>query len=173
MPSTVPSVYVKIISACLDQEPNKRPVLTDIMQQLKTYETHHEIDSRNIYSQAQEQESKKNFFVAFELYKQSAELGYKRGYTNVGTFYLTGRGGVVPVDKPQAYTWFLQGAKAGHARAQYNAAEMLNTGDGIPKDQRAARQWYRTAARQQYEIAKIRCAELNIDTARSRSVSPK
>ncbi len=42
----------------------------------------------------------------------------------------------------------LKGAQGGHARAQFNVAQMLEYGDGVEQNLPQSKQWYQEAAKQ-------------------------
>jgi TPR repeat protein len=65
--------------------------------------------------------------------------------TNLGLFFLTGRGGC-PKDPKQAYCLWKQSAEEGHPRAMKNLAKQLRQGLGVPKDTYAANVWETKAA---------------------------
>jgi TPR repeat protein len=54
----------------------------------------------------------------------------------------------VPKDVVLAAKWFKHSADYGHAQGQYNFGTMLETGDGVPKDEVEAYKYLRLAALQ-------------------------
>lgn len=52
------------------------------------------------------------------------------------------RGIGTPADPAEAYRWLLKAAEAGDAQSQIIVATMLNEGQGIDKDPKAALVWY-------------------------------
>lgn len=81
---------------------------------------------------------------AFDLYQQSARLGYDRGMYNLAFCYMKGNG--VREDHWQAAQYFEKAAQKGHVNAMYNIGVMYLNGDGVNKDcKRAAEYFYRAA----------------------------
>ncbi len=52
------------------------------------------------------------------------------------------RGIGTPADPAEAYRWLLKAAQAGDAQSQIIVATMLNEGQGVAKDPKAALVWY-------------------------------
>ena len=67
-------------------------------------------------------------------------------------FAMQGRGGVKK-DPNRAYELFESAANKGLARAQFNLGTMLMDGDGIPKNQTLALNWFKKSADQGNEQA--------------------
>ena len=65
-------------------------------------------------------------------------------YYNCGTNFADGTG--VERDEERAYASFLEAAKKGHAKAQYEVAGRLSIGNGVEKDISAAKEWWRKTA---------------------------
>lgn len=146
--ANIPEVYRKLIDQCWQVDPKRRPALSDILRQLEAYQPRPASPSAETYYQSGlAHEQKKEYQAAYQDYQRSADKGYMRAYTNVGTFYLKGLGGA-PVDKPKAFQNFMQAAKLGHGRAMFNAAMMLDRGDGISPNPKEALVWYDKAAQQ-------------------------
>ena len=59
----------------------------------------------------------------------------------------------VDPDPRRAFALFLDAAKQGNVRAQYNLGKMYRDGDGTEKDFGAAVAWYRRAADKGYAKA--------------------
>jgi len=58
-------------------------------------------------------------------------------------------GQVIPQDKLKALALFLEAAQKGHPRAMFNAANMLEYGDGVPQDVKSAFRWYQEICRRE------------------------
>lgn len=86
----------------------------------------------------------KNANKAFELYKQSALLGYDRGMYNLAYCYMRGSG--TAEDHVAAAKYFEKAALKGHVNAMYNVAIMYLNGDGVNKDCKKATEWFYRAA---------------------------
>lgn len=86
----------------------------------------------------------KNEKKAFELYKQSARLGYDRGMYNLAFCYMRGLG--TTEDHWQAAQYFEKAAQKGHVEAMYNIGVMYLNGDGVNKDMKRAAEWFYRAA---------------------------
>lgn len=89
---------------------------------------------------------------AFELYSYAAEQGYPRGFLMLGYCYMEGIH--VDADAVAALKWFTKAAEAGNLRGMYNVAVMLEQGEnGIQRDIKKAKYWYKQAADAGYEPA--------------------
>jgi TPR repeat protein len=76
-----------------------------------------------------------------------AEAGEPWAQLNLGAAYDHGLAGFTP-DPVRAVAWYRRAAEAGLAEAQFNLAHCLATGNGTPRDDRAALRWMLRAARQ-------------------------
>lgn len=81
---------------------------------------------------------------AFNLYKQSAALGYDRGMYNLAYCYMRGSG--TAEDHAAAAKYFERAAGKGHVNAMYNMGVMYLNGDGVAKDAKKATEWFYRAA---------------------------
>jgi TPR repeat protein len=66
--------------------------------------------------------------------------------TILGSVYSAGR--YVPLDMSEAFRWYIEAARLGHAQAQYNVGDMYAYGKGVPKNFAEAFQWLAKAAAQ-------------------------
>ena len=87
----------------------------------------------------------KNDAAAYLNYPKSASKGNTRAHTNLGLFFHQGLGGVAK-NCEKALEHYIISAEKGHVRAMYNAANMLEYGDGVEKNWNKALFWYRKAA---------------------------
>ena len=93
---------------------------------------------------------KHDFNTAVRLIEPLADQGNVEAEYFMGTFYMYGHG--VPMDPPQATTWFKRAyghwetqARAGNAQAMVEIATMLTSGLGVTRDDKAAADWLRKA----------------------------
>lgn len=93
---------------------------------------------------------KHDFNTAVRLIEPLADQGNVEAEYFMGTFYMYGHG--VPMDPPQATTWFKRAyghwetqARAGNAQAMVEIATMLTSGLGVARDDKAAADWLRKA----------------------------
>lgn len=140
----IPAVYASLIKRCWAQEPIDRPELAEIIHLIEAYNP--SLQGKDLYKQGLQYEEQKDYRSAEEVYTQAAAQGFGKAYTNLGFFSL--RGVINTPNKKQAYELMLKGAQGGHARAQFNVAQMLEYGDGVEKDLLQAKQWYQEAAKQ-------------------------
>jgi predicted Ser/Thr protein kinase len=147
-PAEMPDVYQKLIQQCWQADPRQRPVLTDILRQLEAYQPRPASPSGEAcYQQGLAHEQQKAHEAAYQDYQHSACKGYMRAYTNLGFFYLKGLGGA-PLNKLEAFRYFMKAAESGHVRAMVNVATMLEKEDGVTRDLNQALSWYEKAAAQ-------------------------
>jgi TPR repeat protein len=97
------------------------------------------------YTWGEQQERSKVYEMAAKAYQMATDKGHTKARTNLGLFFLTGRGGC-PKDPKQAYCLWKQSAEEGHPRAMKNLAKQLRQGLGVPKDTYAANAWETKAA---------------------------
>jgi predicted Ser/Thr protein kinase len=160
IPPQVPQFYADIIKKCWSLKPSERPSLSVIIHQLRSYtpelantNTHDTpraatsstgVSAEALYQQAIGCEQSQDYTRAANFYRQAAVQGYLRAQTNLGIYYLIGRG--VTQDKVKGHALLIQSAKQGHVRAMTNAAYQLEKGDGIAQDPQSALYWYQQAA---------------------------
>ena len=145
IPAHVPPALAKLIKACWEIEPKKRPDLKEIMEQLEAYQPRAvSPPPENYFEQAELSRKQNDYAVALPAYLKAASKGHIKANTHLGLFFLQGRG--IPQDKKQAHDYFLAAAEGGHARAMFNLANMLEYGDGIPQNLPKALQWYQKSA---------------------------
>lgn len=86
-----------------------------------------------------------NYDKAFELYKESANMGYMSAQFRLGYCYYYGKG--VTKDEIEALRWYRKAAEQGYCQAQYNVANAYFYGtNGYPEDHTKAIEWYKKAA---------------------------
>lgn len=87
--------------------------------------------------------------LAFSYMSRAAGLatGSSAGrlYWELGMMHLRGIG--TPANPQESYRWVARAAEAGEVRGMISRAVMLATGEGVPEDDAAARQWYERASR--------------------------
>lgn len=89
---------------------------------------------------------------AFELYMKAAALGSARGYKMVANCYMEGIG--VEKDVPEAIQCLMKAADKGDAQAMYLIASIYEDGDeGVKKDLKKAKEWYKKSAAAGFEPA--------------------
>ena len=139
----IPLPYKTLIAKCWEENPTKRPTTEEIIKTI----TEHQPDMRVLYQTGASHEKAGRLQAAQECYLQSAALGYSRSEFRAGMFFLQGRAGTQ--NKQAAFDYFTKvGSREGHdqSKACYNAASMLEQGDGIPQDLNQALAWYVKAA---------------------------
>ncbi len=67
-----------------------------------------------------------------------------------------------PVNLPSAILWYSEKAKNGDAEAQYNLANVYETGFGVEVNYELATKWYKDAAEQGHQLAQLRLGVLYI-----------
>lgn len=140
IPQEVHPVLRELIQSCWSLEPSKRPDAKTLVEQLQSALA--SPSPEQYYEQGQKLEKQKEFLRAFQCYQKSAEKGYFKAKTQVGLFYLTAPNKAVDQDKSKAFEYLLQGANAGHTRAMFSLATMLEYGDGVPQNTSEALIWY-------------------------------
>ena len=70
---------------------------------------------------------RKKYYQAFELFKQSAELGYTKSEFRLGYMYAKAKG--VDKDENQAKAWYEKAANKGDSSAQFNLGVLLRFDD--------------------------------------------
>lgn len=89
---------------------------------------------------------------AFELYMKAADMGSARGYKMVANCYLEGLS--VEKDANEAIRWLTKAAEEGDAQAMYLIASLYEEGeDGVTKDLKKAKEWYKKSAAAGFEPA--------------------
>lgn len=82
----------------------------------------------------------------YEIYLNEAKKGNPEAQYNLGIIYQFGKLGA-SVDKKEAIKWYFKAAKQGSAGAFFNLATMFINGDGVPKDDMKAFQYFLEAAK--------------------------
>jgi hypothetical protein len=83
-------------------------------------------------------------FIAFKLFKESAEEEDIYGMNMLGECYYDGRG--TSMDKQMAFEWFQKAAILGNNAARYNLGRMYRDGNIVEKDEEKARELFNSAA---------------------------
>jgi len=136
IPKDLPEGLGDLIQACWSNNPAERPQLIAIQRWLEQYDL-----AKFCYNQGKILEDAKEYKQAQKNYQAAADSGFSKALTSLGIFALMGNGGLEK-DKAKAYQLFLKAAKEGEPRAMKNLAIMLDSGDGVPKNQVAALAWY-------------------------------
>ncbi|KAG2533182.1 hypothetical protein JM18_000583 [Phytophthora kernoviae] len=79
---------------------------------------------------------------AFALYSQAAALNDSEAVRKMGACFYEPWGGVCQANHTRALERYQLAAELGDAQAGYNCGFMLLTGDGVPQDLEAARNYY-------------------------------
>lgn len=85
--------------------------------------------------------------------RTGAEAGDRLAQYFLGGVYYLGKFGVEE-DKAMAASYYLKSAQQEHAPAQYGVAICLYNGEGVEKDQKAAKEWMEKAAKNNSEDAR-------------------
>ena len=79
------------------------------------------------YRKANKLYKRKKYYQAFELFKQSAELGYAKSEFRLGYMYAKAKG--VDKDEKKAREWYEKSANKGNSSAQFNLGTLLRFDD--------------------------------------------
>ena len=79
------------------------------------------------YRKANKLYKRKKYYQAFELFKQSAELGYTKAEFKLGYMYAKAKG--VDKDEKKAREWYEKAANKGSPSAQFNLGALLRFED--------------------------------------------
>ncbi|MDH5230851.1 MAG: sel1 repeat family protein, partial [Gammaproteobacteria bacterium] len=63
---------------------------------------------------------------------------------------------ILPADPEKSLYWYEQAAQRGVADAQFQLGEMYSRGIGTRRDSALAARWYRQAAKQNHDLARMR-----------------
>jgi tRNA A-37 threonylcarbamoyl transferase component Bud32 len=144
VPDAIPAEIRKIILACLEPEPNKRPPLERIIAQLEAYLSSQQLSPEKMCEQGLAAETDGDFANAYKHYLSSARNGFFRAKTNLASLLLQGKG--CSPNGRQAYQLLLEAANAGHVRAMTNLGSMLLQGYGVEANAQEAKKWLTLAA---------------------------
>jgi len=100
---------------------------------------------KEVFNKGFEAHTAQQYDKAIQAYRQSAELGYPKGYRYVGILYRAGYG--VEKNLHEAFVWIERAAVLGDADAQYDTASSYMFGKGVQKDKKKADYWYRQSAK--------------------------
>jgi len=87
----------------------------------------------------------RQFDRARKYYEDAAAAGYALSLSNLGVMYMNGEGGKRSPEV--AANLFRQGAEKGDSSGMFFYATCLQDGLGVPKDYKAATDWFRRSAR--------------------------
>lgn len=163
VPVTIPTKIAALIKQCWATKPFERPTLDDLIEVFETALLRQQInpEAERIFLQGQAAEKINEHINAYNLYCEADKLGHIKAKANKAFYLLTGRGGVV-INKVLAHSEMVIAAEAGHDRAQYNLAQILEYGDGVPKNLQDALHYYDLATRQNYPRAKENFDKLKV-----------
>ncbi|RGB40292.1 kinase-like domain-containing protein [Rhizophagus diaphanus] len=155
-----PIEYVDLYTECWDGEPDKRPVMSEVVIRLKSIlDNMNNEDSQqqlNQYCQALMYKNgirfNKDHNRAFELSKESADGEYSDGMNMVGECYYEGIG--IEEDKQMALEWFKRSANFGNSAAKYNLARMYKNGEVVGKDDKKALELFKSSAQMRFSDLK-------------------
>lgn len=166
IPPTVPQPIADMIKQCWSTDPYTRPSLDLMIDRLETIlmQRQPSLEAEKLYRKAILTESNGQHALAYEFYNKADNLGHIKAKTSKALYLLTGRG-AIQQDKKQAYKELLVSAQAGCERAQYNIAQMLEYGDGVPQDLGTALEFYQLAGQQGHAKAeqKVQTLKYKID----------
>lgn len=97
-------------------------------------------------------EAKQDAAKAAKWYREAALTGNVEAQFRLAKLVSVGAPGLI-ADKPTGLKLLQSAAKLGHAGAQNLFGQMLQNGDGIAKDEKAAVEWYLKSAAQNYAVA--------------------
>lgn len=98
---------------------------------------------------------------AMIFYKRAASFGVAGAQANLAMMYYEGEG-LKARDPKEAARWFLAAARQGHVLSQFQLGKMLEEGDGVPLNMKAARVFYSVAAKAGHGPAVERLAAVDI-----------
>ncbi|KAI7818394.1 kinase-like domain-containing protein [Gamsiella multidivaricata] len=127
-----PSDFTTLMKRCLDNDPEKRPTASDIVDGLQVVAT--------VRSDAGGDSA------AETAHSLSANDEY-----DLGIKFYDGDG--VDVNRAEAAERFRRAANMGLAKAQHQLATMYSNGDGVLRDMAKAIGWFQKAAKQEYAPA--------------------
>ncbi|KAI8605769.1 kinase-like domain-containing protein [Dissophora ornata] len=128
-----PLDYTAIMTRCIDEDPDKRPTLEDV------------VDAFQVVPQVRDTATEEDQVKAEQ--DSSAEDEYKQGLR-----FYSGDG--VDVNRAEAAEIFRRAANMGHARAQYVLGKMYQDGDSVLRDYTKAAECFQKAADQGYAPAR-------------------
>jgi len=152
----IPAEIAALIRQCWDKDPENRPLLENVIQQLTGMMCSNEKSmrsaSKNIsseeaetfYLQGIEYEKQQLQKKAVVCYQKAVEQGHIKAKTNLGYYYLKGLADL-PLDKSYAFKLFNEAANAGHVRAMNNLVLMYRRGDGVVPNEQIASEWEKKA----------------------------
>jgi uncharacterized protein len=118
------------------------------------------------YDDAVKEYEQKNYAVALDKFKQSANENNSWAQSMVAFMYSNGQG--VAVNYEEAYKWNLRSAEMGNPAGQFNLALALEDGQGVKQNFALALKYYRMAAEQNILSAQT---NLGLMYAKGRGVS--
>jgi len=100
---------------------------------------------------------KKNDDIARRYYIDAAKSGNNLAQYTLGINFLTSRDNI---NKKMGLIWLTKAAQNGNAQAQFKLANMYATGSGVESDQEKAKDFYTSAAQQDFPPAMLSLAEI-------------
>ncbi|GBC21969.2 kinase-like domain-containing protein [Rhizophagus irregularis DAOM 181602=DAOM 197198] len=155
--------YIKIYTDCWNIEPDNRPTINQVVDELKVIITKENIiikdfhlynDTNNVQSLNDHQLPNLNIserigvnvseHKAFELYQKAADLGNPFGINDLGYCYKNGIG--TDIDKKKAFELYQKLAELGNSMGIYNLGDCYEEGIGTDVDKKKAFELYQKAA---------------------------
>ena len=106
-----------------------------------------------IFDEAQEAFSEKNYAKAAPLYRQAAERDHVKAQGRLGYCYVKGYG--VDIDYKEAVKWFRKAAMKDDAGSQANLGHCYYEGLGVAKDFSKAVYWFKKSAEQGHSLGQL------------------
>lgn len=151
----LPLSYQTLIQACLDYDPLKRPTSGQALQELKEAKTillEQMENEATFYKAGLNKERNQDLERARFNYELAAYYGSVRAVTNLGVFYVQGKGDLSPSPE-KAHRYFKEAANKGHVRAMENLALQYVKGEGVAQKMNKAIFWYQRAQQEGSEVA--------------------
>lgn len=100
--------------------------------------------AEELYNEAKKLDDKGEYHKSFDLYKQSADMGYTEAQLETGLSYYYGCGTERSSEK--AFEYFKKAADKNNAKAQFYMGELYYDGNGVKQNYSEAVKWYTKAA---------------------------
>lgn len=107
--------------------------------------------AETFYRIAEDYYKEKQYSKMIAYHKMAADLGHGPSMNCIGYAYSHGEG--VPFDQNEAFIWYMKGAEAGCAKAQFNAGKYFAEGIACEADYTTAKALFYQAMMQGHEYA--------------------
>jgi TPR repeat protein len=84
--------------------------------------------------------------------RKAAELGQLRAMHNMGALHATGQSSGIAKNAEEAVKWYSRAADKGHPRAAANLGVMAIRGEGMPRDEKAAKAFFARAEELGFDV---------------------